>query len=100
MKTRRQRQHAINPPQHPRECRHAMTPCRCTYQDGHVNQRRKSHRKCRNEQALMWMAEDSKYQLRVANVPQERYEGEEYKEDKIEHEEDDGNNSEPVAVVG
>lgn len=47
----------------------------------------------------MWMGKNSNDQLWVANVPQQRYEGEEEEQGKIEHEEDDGDNLEPVAVI-
>lgn len=47
----------------------------------------------------MWMGKDSPDQLRVANVPQQRYEGEEEEHGKIEYEEDDGDNLEPVAII-
>lgn len=47
----------------------------------------------------MWMAQHGREDLRIDNVPQARYQAEKEEQHKVEYEEDDGNDSEPVPVV-
>lgn len=48
---------AVNPPQHPGEDGHALTPGRHADQYDHVDERSKPHWKRREKQTLMRMAE-------------------------------------------
>ena len=100
METGRQSQHTINPPQYPRKHRHSLSPGRHTHQDSHINQRRQTHRERSQEQTLMRMPKHGWEDLRVHGIPQTRNEREEEEEHQVQHEEDLGNDLEPVSVVG
>jgi hypothetical protein len=76
-----------------------MAPYRYAHKDNHVNDRRETHGKGCQEQALMWMAKDSGEDFGIESVAQAGYDGEEDEEADVEDEEDDGYDLEPAAVV-
>lgn len=68
MKTRPQGHRTIDPPQHPRQRCHTLAPSRHTHQHRHIDDGRKPDGKRRDEQALMWMPEDSSEELWVHGI--------------------------------
>ena len=76
-----------------------MTPYWRAHEGNHDDERCETYGKGRQEQALMWMANNAEEDFGIERVPQARYEGEQDEEADIEDEKNDGYDLEPVAIV-
>jgi hypothetical protein len=77
-----------------------VTPRWHAHQHGHVDERCKAHGEGGHEQTLMRMTKHGREDLRIENVAQARYQGEEEEKSEVEDEENDGDDLEPVYIVG
>ena len=100
MKTSCERQNTIDPPQDPCEGGPAVTPCWRADECYHIDESGQPNRKSGHKQALVRMTQDRRKQLWVEGVAQDGDECKDEKQDQIEHEENVGDDVEPMRVVG
>jgi hypothetical protein len=70
MKTNRNCHHTVNPPKHPGQSNHALTPSWHTYKHNHIDKRRKTNGKYPQEQALVWMPNHYAQYIGIENITQ------------------------------